>query len=62
MGGAEWCKIDPAKNGNAGITTAKTHAGSAEDKVSGSSANGWQVAATLIATPFLSIPCTGAAD
>lgn len=60
MGGAEWRKIDPTKNGNLGITAATTHAGPAEDKASGSSADGRQVAATLIAPPFLSILCAGA--
>ncbi|MCE2829182.1 MAG: hypothetical protein LW742_05335 [Sphingomonadales bacterium] len=58
MGGAEWRKIDPTKNGNLGITAAKTHAGPAEDKASGSFADGRQFAATLMAPPFLSILCT----
>jgi hypothetical protein len=60
MGGAEWRKIDPTKNGNLGITAAKTHAGRAEDKASGSFADGRQFAATLMAPPFLSILCTKA--
>ena len=60
MGGAEWRKIDPTKNGNLGITAAKTHAGQVEDQASGSSADGRQFAATLIAPPFLSILCTKA--